>query len=87
MTVSFNYLGQYGRLGNQMFQYAFLLGLHSKYGYEISIPPSDFKNAWINHQLFQAFKLKSLKKENPILKHTLLKKTKCSQFDPKRQNL
>jgi hypothetical protein len=64
MTISFNYLGQYGRLGNQMFQYAFLLGLYSKYGYDISIPPSEFKNAWINHQLFQAFKLKSLKKEN-----------------------
>jgi len=53
-------------LGNQMFQYAFLLGLHSKYGYDIAIPSSDFKNAWRQHQLFQAFKLKSLKKENII---------------------
>jgi len=64
MTISFNYLGQFGRLGNQMFQYAFLVGLHAKYGYEISIPPSDFKNAWRQHQLFEAFKLVSFKKEN-----------------------
>ena len=66
MTISFNTLGEFGRLGNQMFQYAFLLGLHSKYGYDIAIPSSDFKNAWRQHQLFQAFKLKSLKKENII---------------------
>ena len=46
MTISFNTLGEFGRLGNQMFQYAFLLGLHSKYGYDIAIPPSNFKNAW-----------------------------------------
>ena len=64
MTISFNYLGQFGRLGNQMFQYAFLLGLHAKYGYEISIPPSNFKNAWRQHQLFEAFKLVSFNKKN-----------------------
>lgn len=64
MTISFNYLGQFGRLGNQMFQYAFLLGLHAKYGYEISIPPSDFKNAWRQHQLFEAFKLISFDRKN-----------------------
>ena len=64
MAISFNYLGQFGRLGNQMFQYAFLLGLHSKYGYDIAIPPSNFKNAWRQHQLFEAFKLVSFKKEN-----------------------
>jgi hypothetical protein len=66
MTISFNTLGEFGRLGNQMFQYAFLVGLHSKYGYEIAIPPSTFKNAWIHHQLFEAFELKTLKKENII---------------------
>lgn len=64
MTISFNYLGQFGRIGNQMFQYAFLLGLHAKYGYEISIPPSDFKNAWRQHQLFEAFKLVSFDRKN-----------------------
>ena len=66
MTISFNTLGEFGRLGNQMFQYAFLLGLHSKYGYDIAIPPSNFKNAWRQHQLFEAFSLNSLKKENII---------------------
>lgn len=66
MTISFNTLGNYGRLGNQMFQYAFLLGLHVKYGYKFAIPPSEFKNAWIHHQLFEAFTLNSLKKENIV---------------------
>tara|TARA_R110000868_G_scaffold28093_1_gene105740 strand:+ start:4586 stop:5476 length:891 start_codon:yes stop_codon:yes gene_type:complete len=66
MTISFNTLGEFGRLGNQMFQYAFLLGLHSKYGYDIAIPSSNFKNAWRQHQLFETFTLNSLKKENII---------------------
>lgn len=64
MSVSFNYLGQFGRLGNQMFQYAFLLGLHTKYGYQISIPSSNYKNAWRQHQLFESFKLQSFDRKN-----------------------
>ena len=34
MTVSFNGLGNEGRLGNQMFQYAFIRGMSKKHGYD-----------------------------------------------------
>ena len=37
MTVSFNGLGNEGRLGNQMFQYAFIRGMSKKYGYDFII--------------------------------------------------
>ena len=37
--ISFNHLGNLGRLSNQMFQYASLKGIAKKHGYEYSIPP------------------------------------------------
>lgn len=33
--ITYSYLGKNGRLGNQMFQYALLLGIQSKQGYDI----------------------------------------------------
>ncbi|MFZ9740374.1 MAG: alpha-1,2-fucosyltransferase [Candidatus Nanopelagicaceae bacterium] len=39
--ISFNYLGNYGRLGNQMFQYASLKGIARKHGYDFCIPPKE----------------------------------------------
>lgn len=50
-----------GRLGNQMFQYAAVRGIAERQGYEFAIPPSEFKNEWTDHQLFEAFKLSGLK--------------------------
>lgn len=44
-----------------MFQYAALRGIASLHGYEFAIPPSDFKDQWNHHQLFEAFKLTGLK--------------------------
>lgn len=64
MTISFNMLGRHGRLGNQMFQYAALKGIALKHNYDFIIPPSNSQNEWIEHQLFEAFELKSLPKEN-----------------------
>lgn len=58
--IGFNHLGRHGRLGNQMFQYAGLRGIAAKHGYEFCIPPSDFKDEWTDHQLFEAFKLTGL---------------------------
>ena len=55
--IGFNHLGRHGRLGNQMFQYAGLRGIAAKHGYEFCIPPSDFQDQWMDHQLFEAFKL------------------------------
>jgi hypothetical protein len=59
--IGFNNLGSYGRLGNQMFQYATLRGIAKKHGYEFAIPPSDFQNEWYDHQLFECFKLTGLR--------------------------
>lgn len=39
--ISFNYLGNLGRLGNQMFQYASLKGIAKNHGYEFIIPPRE----------------------------------------------
>jgi len=40
--LSFNNLGNLGRLGNQMFQYASLKGVAKKREYEFCIPPKEF---------------------------------------------
>jgi hypothetical protein len=37
-----NYIGNLGRLGNQMFQYAALRGIAAKHGYEYFLPHDDF---------------------------------------------
>jgi hypothetical protein len=39
--LSFNHLGNLGRLANQMFQYASLKGIASHRGYEFCIPPKE----------------------------------------------
>lgn len=41
LMLSFNHLGNLGRLGNQMFQYASLKGIAASRGYGFSIPPRD----------------------------------------------
>jgi len=53
----FTNLGRYGRLGNQMFQYAALKGMARKHGYEIGIPPSNNINEYSDHQLLHHFNL------------------------------
>ena len=55
--IGFNHLGQHGRLGNQMFQYAALRGIAATHGYDWCIPQSDFVDEWKDHQLFETFKL------------------------------
>ena len=54
MAISFNSLGGYGRLGNQMFQYASLRGIAHKHGYEFSIPAEV-------HRLFKIFTMENCK--------------------------
>ena len=41
MTISFNRLGNDGRLGNQMFQYAFLRGVAKNRDFDWMIPGDD----------------------------------------------
>jgi hypothetical protein len=57
MAVSFNRLGQFGRLGNQMFQYAALKGIARNRGYDFTIPFSPELDDWQDHQLSKYFKL------------------------------
>ena len=62
--ITFNNLGYFGRLGNQMFQYASLVGIATKKGFDYGIP---HKNATVEKtvnartgpeklNLFEAFK-------------------------------
>ncbi len=61
--LAFNELGNNGRLGNQMFQYAALRGIASKMGYEFCIPP--FTASRIdNYSLHKCFKLPSVSSGN-----------------------
>lgn len=54
--LAFNELGNNGRLGNQMFQYAALRGIASRKGYDFCIPP--FSTPRIdNYSLHKCFKL------------------------------
>jgi len=62
--LSFNHLGQLGRLGNQMFQYASLRGIAARRGYDFGIPDSKFENEWLDHQLFEVFELPHLNRSN-----------------------
>ena len=57
--IGFNALGQMGRLGNQMFQFAALKGIARNNGYEFCFPPSKRENEWTDHQLLEPFKLKN----------------------------
>lgn len=60
MTVSFNGLGNEGRLGNQMFQYAFIRGMSKRYGYDFIIPDAN-SNRFDNYGLFDCFELEGCK--------------------------
>ena len=60
MTVSFNGLGNEGRLGNQMFQYAFMRGMSKKHGYDFMIPDAN-ANRFDNYGLFDCFELEGCK--------------------------
>jgi len=62
--IGFNALGQFGRLGNQMFQFAALKGIARNRGFEYCIPPSKNKNEWTDHQLFNPFKLSNTSQLN-----------------------
>ena len=55
--IGFNALGQLGRLGNQMFQFASLKGIAENNGYQYCVPPSQNQNEYRDHQLFGPFKL------------------------------
>ena len=57
--LAFNHLGQLGRFGNQMFQYASLKGIARNRGMNYRIP-----NNLDSIELFRSFKLETLRSEN-----------------------
>ena len=61
--LAFNQIGNLGRLGNQMFEYAALRGIASHHGYDWCIPPFN-RNGIENYSLHLCFKLSSVKEEN-----------------------
>ena len=62
--IGFNALGQLGRLGNHMLQFAALKGIARHHGYQFCFPPSQNKNEWTDHQLLIPFKLGSTNELN-----------------------
>ena len=58
--IGFDHLGNLGRLGNQMFEYAALRGIAEKHGYDICIPPSDHVGIE-NYSLHECFNLEHIK--------------------------
>lgn len=68
--ITFDKLGGYGRLGNQLFQYAILKSVSLKTGYDIVLNPSIFTNKWHGQKcLLNNFTLKSLILDKPTIKH------------------
>ena len=61
--LAFNQIGNLGRLGNQMFEYAALRGIAAHHGYDWSIPPFHMKGIE-NYSLNDCFKLESVTKKN-----------------------
>ena len=60
MTISFNGLGNEGRLGNQLFQYAFIRGMAAKHNVDWMIPDKD-ATRFDNYGLFDCFELTGCK--------------------------
>ena len=63
MIVSFNGLGNEGRLGNQMFQYAFIRGVAANIKCDWLIPPKNSER-FDNYGLFDCFNLKHCSDKN-----------------------
>ena len=61
--LAFNQMGNLGRLGNQMFQYAAVRGISAMRGYEFGIPPFEAKRV-DNYSLHRAFTLESVRSSN-----------------------
>ena len=66
--IGFNALGQLGRLGNQMFQFAALKGIAKNNGYQFCLPPPAGYGETIygaaRHELLSGFKLGSTNELN-----------------------
>lgn len=78
--ISFNRLGNLGRLGNQMFQYSAIRGIAARHNYEFCIPPKEaFGNedlkvhSDINNTIYDIFELGEFNRgfcSNPIVQES-----------------
>jgi hypothetical protein len=67
--LSFNNIGNLGRLANQMFQYAALKGIATHRGYEFCIPPQELFGVFdknVKNDLTQIYDLFDIKESNSI---------------------
>lgn len=79
--ITFSKLGSYGQLGNQMFQYAMLLGVAARTGYEVAIPrryTGQKKRGLVEFKPFQI----SAKPLMPIRRKFNTYHEKSLEFDP-----
>lgn len=85
--ISFNNLGNLGRLANQMFQYASLKGIAKNRGFDFCIPPEKYFGQYdelVRHDKFNLYSVFDIDSKNnlEILQNpTLQEKTHC--FDEK----
>lgn len=82
--ISFDRIGNLGRLGNQMFQYASLRGIANRHGYEYCLPPRytfgqyDEKVRKSDITIYECFKLPEV--EYKITNYPVLMEPPC-EFD------
>lgn len=69
MAITFNALGRYGRLGNQMFQIASVIGIAEANGYQYSFPE------WVNYDALERFGTKEDISVGKYFKNQLPKQT------------
>jgi hypothetical protein len=67
--ITFREIGNHGRLGNQLFQYAFLIGVSKKYGYPIQLPDLNTKVANNQRCLLDVYNLDYTPLDSTITLH------------------
>jgi len=67
--ISFNHIGNLGRIANQMFQYASLKGIARNRGYEFCVPPEEVfgkKDPLVKEDIFNIYRIFNLDKKNKV---------------------
>jgi hypothetical protein len=82
--ITFQQIGSYGRLGNQLFQYAILKSISLKKGYEIVLPNFINNKIWHNQPcLLNNFKLPSCRFEENIFYEQTYSEKNLRSYDEK----
>ena len=87
--ITFKQLGSYGRLGNQLFQYAILKSVSLKTGYEIMLPENVYNRRWhgqkcpLDNFILKSAKLGSVNVSNHFNEPTVDMILDGKRFHPK----